>query len=41
MNLFPLFAIFDALEDFAGDVSASYFEFWGTLMEAFTPENLR
>jgi hypothetical protein len=41
MNLFPLFIVLEALEDFAGDVSASYFELWGTIMEAYNLYSVR
>ena len=34
-------ALLSALEDYAGDVTASWFEFWGACMEALANADLR
>lgn len=34
-------ALLSALEDYLGDVSASYFEFWGACWEALATTDLR
>jgi hypothetical protein len=41
MTLTPLFTMLQAFEDYLGDVSASYFEFWGACMEALANADLR
>jgi hypothetical protein len=41
MHLAALFTMLEAFENYAGDVTASWVEFWGACMEALASADLR